>query len=282
MASSLNNNAVIALFADDVSILTAAHKKEAAEAAAQSVMTSVVIWGQEWKLNLNADKKEVCPFSTSSNGSTWNPTIFIGTKKVCVNTIPRLLCVTLDRSLTFNAHLKKLTASLTCSIRIIRATAHTSWGWHRSTLKVAFHALIHSKHDYAAPAWRPWLSDTNSLILTDQLVSTPLEALGLEVDVQRYPTCSKRLYLKAKEKALRSMDCYPECIALDVNILQRLQNRSSFRRKAGELSLSCYQTFNTDRTSFIFHLHHGSKAPLTKDGLPPLFLESLIELMTPT
>ena len=35
LASSLNDNAVIALFADDVSILTTARKKEDAEAASQ-------------------------------------------------------------------------------------------------------------------------------------------------------------------------------------------------------------------------------------------------------
>ena len=52
--------------------------------------------------------------------------------------------------------------------------------------------------------------------------------------------------------------------------------------KLKNFPLSCHQTFNTDRTSFIFHLHHGSKAPLTKDRLPPLFLESLVEMMTPT
>ena len=47
------------------------------------------------------------------------------------------------------------------SLRIIRATAHTSWGWHRSTLKMAFYALIRSKFDYAAPAWQHWLSAAN-------------------------------------------------------------------------------------------------------------------------
>ena len=43
LASSLNDDAVVALLADDVSILTTARKKEDAEAAAQSVVTSVVI-----------------------------------------------------------------------------------------------------------------------------------------------------------------------------------------------------------------------------------------------
>ena len=70
LASSLIDDAVIVLFADAVSILTTACKKEDVEAAAQSVVTSVVIWSQEWKLNLNADKSEVCPFSTWSNDST--------------------------------------------------------------------------------------------------------------------------------------------------------------------------------------------------------------------
>ena len=110
-----------------------------------------------------------------------------------------------DRSLTFNAHLKKLTASLTSSIHIIGATAHASSGLCLSTRKKAFHALVHSKLDYTAPAWQPWLSDTNlscldrlqnrSLwLITGQLVSTPLKSLRLEANVQSYPI------LKAKHR----------------------------------------------------------------------------------
>ena len=103
-----DDDAAIALFADDVSILTTARKKENAEAAAHSVVNFFVIWSQEWKLNLNTDKSEVCPFSTWSNSNTWNLTIFIGTQKIYVNTTLHLLGVILDSSLMFNAHLKKL------------------------------------------------------------------------------------------------------------------------------------------------------------------------------
>ena len=197
LATTLNNDAVIAVFADDVSILTTACKMEDAEAAAQSVVSSIVAWSQEWKLNLNAEKSEVCPFSTWSNDSSWSPIIFIGHQKVHLNTTPRLLSVILDRSLTFNGNLKKLTPSFASSISIIRATAHTSWGWYRSTLKMAFHVLVCSELDYTAPAWQPWLSETNLSnldclqnrsirLITGQLVSTPLESLRLETDVQSY------------------------------------------------------------------------------------------------
>ena len=124
LASSRNDDAFIALFGDDVSILTTARKKEDAEVAAQSVVNSVLIWSQEWKLNMNADKSEVCPFSTWSNDSTWQPALFIGTQKIWVNVTPRHLGIILDKSLTFNVHLKKLTTSLSSSLRIIRVYHH--------------------------------------------------------------------------------------------------------------------------------------------------------------
>ena len=60
LASSLNNDAVIALFADDISLLTTARKREDAEAATQSAVNFVVNWSQAWKLNLNAEKIEAC------------------------------------------------------------------------------------------------------------------------------------------------------------------------------------------------------------------------------
>ena len=114
------------------------------------------------------------------------------------------------------------------------------------TLKMAFHALIRSKLDYAAPAWQPWLSATNlscldrlqnrSLrLITGQLVSTLLEVMRLEADLQSYQTCSNRLILKASEKALRGTDDHPKRVALATDIPQRLQNRCSFRRKVNEL-----------------------------------------------
>ena len=58
LATTLNNDAVIALFADDVSILTTARKREDTEATAQSVVSSVVTC-------------EVSPFSTWSNDSLY-------------------------------------------------------------------------------------------------------------------------------------------------------------------------------------------------------------------
>ena len=149
--------------------------------------------------------------------------------------------------------------------------------------------MVRSKLDYAAPAWQPWLSNTNlscldclqnrSLqLITGQLVSSPLEALQLEADVQSYPTCSNHLILKAKEKALHSTDDHPKRVAADFNIPNAFRIGRASVGKQKSFLLSCHLNFNTDKTSFIFHLHHGSKAPLTKNKLPLQFLESLAEL----
>ena len=43
------------------------------------------------EIKFNTEKREVCPFSTWSNDSTWNPAIFTGNQKVCVNTTSRLI-----------------------------------------------------------------------------------------------------------------------------------------------------------------------------------------------
>ena len=106
LAFSLNDDA------DNVSILNTARKKEGAEFAAQSVINFVLIGSQKWKLNLNADESEVYPFLTWSNNNTWEPAFFIGTQKILVNVTTYLLGVILDKSLTFNGHLKKVTTSL--------------------------------------------------------------------------------------------------------------------------------------------------------------------------
>lgn len=67
-------------------------------------------------------------------------------------------------------------------------------------------------------------------------MSTPLEALLLEADVQSYHTWSSRLILKAREKALRSTKDHPNRVALAAGIPQRHQNCCSFRFKANDLS----------------------------------------------
>ena len=143
--------------------------------------------------------------------------------------------------------MNKLTVPLTSSFCIIQVTAHTSWGWYKSTLKVSFHVLIHSMLNYAAPAWCLWLFGINLSCLdhlqnhalrlvTVHLVSTSFEGQLLEANVQSCHTYSNWLILRAREKAPKRTDDQPKCVALDANVPQRLSNYCSFHRRANILS----------------------------------------------
>ena len=48
LASLFKGDVVVALFTDDISILTTIHQREVAEATAQLVLNSVLTWNQEW------------------------------------------------------------------------------------------------------------------------------------------------------------------------------------------------------------------------------------------
>ena len=98
----------------------------------------------------------------------------------------------------------------------------------------------------------------------------------LEAAVPSYHTFSKHLILKRH--------CAIPTTILNV-LLQLLTYLSVLKitqasvEKPKNVTLICHPNFNTDKTS-IFYLHHGSLAPVTRDELPPLFLVSLVELMT--
>ena len=97
LASTLNDDALIALFADDVPILTAARKREDPEATAQVNLCCDLEPGMEIKLE--RWEKWVMPLLYLVKHRFWNPAIFIGNQKVRINTTPRLLGVILDWSL---------------------------------------------------------------------------------------------------------------------------------------------------------------------------------------
>jgi len=247
LANILSEENVKAMFADDVTILATHREKAVAEAAAQRAVDIVTAWSKAWKLTLNAGKSEAAFFSTWSNESRLQPNIQVDGQLVPTNNSPRLLGVLLDRSLTFNAHIAKISETTTRRIRCLRAVAHSDWGWDKQSLRTIFFALIRSSTDYAAPAWQPWLSGTNIdrldriqnkglRAITGQYGSAPLEALRIEADIPSYATTSKRVVLKSFEKAMRSAPDHPKKIAFQ-SATEPRTTRTSWYSKTRELAL---------------------------------------------
>jgi hypothetical protein len=65
----------------------------------------------------------------------------------------KYLGVTLDRSLTYNAHLTKTSKKVSVRINIVRKPAGTGWGAGTETLRTAALAIVYSMGEYCAPVW---------------------------------------------------------------------------------------------------------------------------------
>jgi hypothetical protein len=108
LAVLLPESETIAMFADDVSILSTRRSKEEATRAAQAAVDIVVKWSAEWKLTLNSTKSEVSFFTTYTHEAKWRPVISVDGKRIPFTEHPRLLGVYLDCQLSFHYHTKEI------------------------------------------------------------------------------------------------------------------------------------------------------------------------------
>jgi len=71
----------------------------------------------------------------------------------CGEKIPVYLGITLDRTLSFKAHLHKISAKLKTRIGLINKLAGTTWGAATSILRTSFLALAYLVTEYCTPVW---------------------------------------------------------------------------------------------------------------------------------
>ena len=248
LAKILPRETLNSLFADDVSVLATEKTKEDAEAVAQSTVNTVTTWSQSWKVDLNAGKSEASSFTTSNREAHWMPSIFVLNQLVKQVKNPRLLGVVLDRTLHFGAHVDHLIDKVESKHKMLRAVAHTEWGWRKEKLIQIFSAHATSTSEYAGFAWMPSAAPThlsrlersqNKLLrtITGQYKASPVEALRLECGLPSFKTTVDRLTLKAAEKAIRLPAEHPRRLALeDGNVGNRCKTLLNWRTEAHNLS----------------------------------------------
>ena len=246
LAEILPEDAQVAMFADDVTLLATHRDKKTAEGQLQHLVDIVSAWSKEWKLTLNADKCEVCFFTTDTKEANWSPSIIIDGKVLKHEPTPKLLGVTLDRQLCFSKHVDNITKAATNKLKVLAKLAYSDWGSDKFQLFRVYQAVVRSRLDYAASAWQAWLSTTqmNRLetvqnkclrAVTGQTRSTPVEALRLEAGTHSYKTISERLTLISYGKAARFPKGHPRRELFDNEVPPR-NKRNSWRRKGKALS----------------------------------------------
>ena len=180
----------------------------------QLALDQIANWSAKKKMDLNVAKCEVTFFSPSSHEAKWRPKVTLFGDEVPFNPTPKFLGVYLDRTLSFQKHVEYATHKASDRCKILSSLASKKWGWRKESLRKVYLTTQRSVLDYAAPAWQPWLSETQSKrletaqnkalrLVTGQYASTPVEALRLEAGVVSYKTHSTRLTAISAEKAVR-------------------------------------------------------------------------------
>ena len=247
LAKLLPTDNINCMFADDVSIVATHRDKQKALEAVQHAVDIVVKWCSEWKLKLNASKSEVSFFSSWTRDASWVPTLTIDGAPIKFNPNPILLGVTLDRQLTFTPHTTNVAERAVGKTNILAALSHSDWGWKRDTLKSIYLTSIRSILDYAAPAWQPWIGDTNISVLeraqnkglrriSGQYMASPIGSLNLETGVPTYSTIINQRCIMAQEKGLRLPMDHPRNIAFSNAVPHRTEGHDSCRSKARALT----------------------------------------------
>ena len=233
----------------------------------RETVAAVASWSSRKKLTLNAGKSEVTFFSTDPHEAKWRPTINLGKRRLAYNLSPKFLGIHLDRTLSFQKHVKYVAKKVEGRNRVLASLTNKSYGWRKRHLTNVYNAIQRSVIDYAAPSYQPFLSATQLGVLekaqnkalrivTGQYSSTPEEALRAEAGVPSYATHSRRLTAISYEKAMRLPVDHPRRSATTNTVRHRSKLRSSWRESA----------INTISTLSI---HDGIREPLASPFVPP-------------
>ena len=102
----------------------------------------------------------------------------------------------------------------------------------------------------------------------------------VNIFIKHYARVSKLNMSQAHRDINRQLKKHLNAPSVSNESCSPVQMAVVFVAKPTNSPLFCHPNFSTIKASTIFHLHHGSSIPLAKDEFPPLFLESLVELMT--
>lgn len=248
----------ISMYADDIAVWCTDVNKVVAAAKVEKAINAIKQESDRIKLTLNPDKCIIGFFSMNVDEADWEPTIHMAGKKLKLDPNPVFLGITYDRTLSFNAHVKKTCDRVNKRHRTLAVLGNSKWGWKKHHMRQTYLAICRSVMDYCAAAWQPWLAKTimeklercqnRALrLITGQLKTTPLEALRLEAGIPSYKTTSRRLTAKAYEKSLRLPLSNPRHQLMTSNVRQRLVIRSSFREVGREAAAEAIEMDNMER-----------------------------------
>ena len=141
------------IYADDIALMISSKSIAELNKTLSTDLTSLDRYFHQWRLKMNKTKTVSSLFHLANRLAEETLTVSCGDSVIPFDKEPKYLGVTLDRSLTFRSHIKRIAAKVSARISLLSRLAGTGWGAFFSTLRTAALALVYSTAEYCGPVW---------------------------------------------------------------------------------------------------------------------------------
>ena len=142
------------LYADDLCITAQNKSFEMVEQHLRKALPILTSYYQNNQLKSNPAKTQSCLFHLRNHHATRKINIIWNGTPISHDKYPVYLDVTMDRTLSFKKHTRKLKAKIQSRNALLSKLANSKWGTNPYTLCTTALALCFSTAEYACPVWK--------------------------------------------------------------------------------------------------------------------------------
>ena len=173
------------IYADDLCLATQSTSFKTIETRMTDALQGLTDYYTANSLNANPSKTQVCAFHLNNHQASTKLNITWNGHELNYDNYPVYLGVTLDRTLSYSQHVKKVKAKAAARNSLLTKLANSNWGADPKTLRTTALALTYSAAEYSSAVWArschaskvdPELNNA-CRIVTGQLRPTPLALL---------------------------------------------------------------------------------------------------------
>lgn len=181
-------------YADDIVILIIGKFAEAILDRMQQILKLVEAWCRQENLKVNPGKTTLLPFTRRRGVEGWRELQLFGEHIKMANEV-KYLGVTLDRRLTWNAHMEKTIIRAKNCMHACRRVVGKNWGITPKTTHWIYTGIVRPMISYASVVWWPKVAQTTveaklegvqrlaGLGITGAMSSTPTDSINVVLNL---------------------------------------------------------------------------------------------------
>ena len=153
------------IFSDDICCGTQSRTFSKLESTLTADMARIAEYCRLWRLKPSISKTVSSVFHLHNASANRELNVFLNNERLKHEKNPVYLGVTLDRTLTYRAHLDKTAGKLKTRNNLLAKLAGTTWGADACTMRSSALALCYSVGEYCSPVWESKRQLTQTVLM---------------------------------------------------------------------------------------------------------------------